>query len=278
LTRVTGKTENPPKTGGPENPPAGGASSPAFELEGVFLSFWEKKVLRGMDLVLEKGGKLSLVGESSCGKSTVLKVIAGLLPPDSGTVRLFSEKLGDLSLGKLEKLRRGVGMQFQAGALFDSMSVRENLVLAVSEGYRGRRRAPGKKTEEEIMSLLDRVGLKRAASRNPAGLSGGMRKRAAIARALIVRPELAMFDEPTAGLDPLTGGSIIKLLNELAEDIGAAMLLTTTDLDAARRFSDDIAIMKDGVILARGTLEDHLNSPDPYLKKFTGRLAKLKKL
>jgi phospholipid/cholesterol/gamma-HCH transport system ATP-binding protein len=246
-------------------------------LEGVSLAFGEKSILRDLSLSLEEETKISLVGESSCGKSTVLKVIVGLIPPDQGTVRLFGENLKGLRLTKLEKLRRRVGMQFQAGALFDSVSVRQNLALAISESSRGQGHRARKAEDDEIMDLLDRVGLKKAALQNPSSLSGGMRKRAAIARALAVHPELAIFDEPTAGLDPLTSSSIIKLLKELSLNLKAAMLLTTTDLDVARRFSDDIAILHEGKIYARGTLEDHLQSQDPYVKRFTERLAKLKK-
>jgi phospholipid/cholesterol/gamma-HCH transport system ATP-binding protein len=248
----------------------------AISLEGVSLSFGDKPILHDLSFSLETEAKLSLVGESSCGKSTVLKVIVGLIFPDQGTVRLFGEELKGLRLTKLEKLRRRVGMQFQAGALFDSVNVRENLALAISESSRGQGHRARKANDSEIMDILDRVGLKKAALQNPSSLSGGMRKRAAIARALVVRPELAIFDEPTAGLDPLTSASIIKLLKELSLDLRAAMLLTTTDLDVARRFSDDIAILHEGKIHARGSLKDHLQSRDPYVRRFTERFAKLK--
>jgi phospholipid/cholesterol/gamma-HCH transport system ATP-binding protein len=248
-----------------------------FELNKVSLSFGEKKILDGFDLSLPPQVRLSLIGESSCGKSTVLKLIVGLLTPDSGIVKLFGENILSLRLTKLEKLRRRVGMQFQAGALFDSMNVSQNLALAVSESSRGQGNRARKATNEEIIDILGKVGLSHAVLQNPASLSGGMRKRAALARAIIVHPELALFDEPTAGLDPLTSGSIISLLRELSKNLGATMLLTTTDLEVARRFSDDIAIMRNGKIFARGTLADHLNNPDPYIKHFTERFAKLKK-
>jgi phospholipid/cholesterol/gamma-HCH transport system ATP-binding protein len=250
---------------------------PAVELRDVRLSFGEKPVLDGFSLKVPPGSKISVVGESSCGKSSLFKIIVGLIPPDSGTALLFGKDIAKIHLRERERLRRRVGMQFQAGALFDSMDVRLNLELASAESSRGGhgdRARPASKAD--ILSLLDRVGLKQAAYLNPSSLSGGMRKRAAIARALIVRPELALFDEPTAGLDPITSASIIRLLNELASGSKAAMLLATTDLDVARRFSRDIVIMHDGGIRARGSVEDHLASEDPYIKRFLSRFHRLK--
>jgi phospholipid/cholesterol/gamma-HCH transport system ATP-binding protein len=246
------------------------------ELEGVRLSYGDKVVLDGFSISVAKGSKISIIGESSCGKSSLLKVMVGLVRPDSGKARLFGKDLSRPSLRELEKLRRRVGMQFQAGALFDSLDVQNNLSLASEESCRGGRGTPA--GANEILDMLERVGLKRSALQNPASLSGGMRKRAAIARALIVNPELALFDEPTAGLDPLTSASIIRLLNELSADLGAAMLLATTDLDVARRFSGDIVIMHEGKIRARGSVEDHLASEDPYIQKFLSRYNRLKAL
>ncbi|MDR3154675.1 MAG: ATP-binding cassette domain-containing protein [Deltaproteobacteria bacterium] len=254
--------------------PAPGA--PAVELSDVKLSFGGKAVLDGFSLAVPPGSKISIIGESSCGKSSLFKVMVGLIPPDSGKAKLFGKDLGAIHLKERERLRRRVGMQFQAGALFDSLDVMRNLELASLESCRGGR---GKTASPSaILALLDRVGLGRAAGQGPSSLSGGMRKRAAIARALIVKPELALFDEPTAGLDPLTSASIIRLLNELSADLGAAMLLATTDLDVARRFSRDIVIIHEGKLKARGSVEDHLASPDPYIRKFLSRYNRLKAL
>jgi phospholipid/cholesterol/gamma-HCH transport system ATP-binding protein len=243
------------------------------ELVDISLSFGGKPVLDGFSLTVPPGAKLSVVGESSCGKSSLFKVMVGLVSPDSGQARLFGKDLTKPSLRELEKLRRRVGMQFQAGALFDSLDVLRNLSLASLESTRGGRGSPA--GTDAILDMLDRVGLKPAALQNPASLSGGMRKRAAIARALIVNPELALFDEPTAGLDPITSASIIRLLNSLSADLGAAMLLATTDLDVARRFSRDIIIMHEGKIRARGSVDDHLASSDPYIKRFLSRFNRL---
>ncbi|MDR2612380.1 MAG: ATP-binding cassette domain-containing protein [Deltaproteobacteria bacterium] len=255
---------------------AGRKAVPPVELEGVKLSFGIKRILDGFSLAIPPGAKISIVGESSCGKSSLFKVMVGLLPPDAGKARLFGMDLSRTSAREVERLRRNVGMQFQAGALFDSLDVAHNLELASLESSRGGHGRPA--TESRILGMLDRVGLRKAARQSPASLSGGMRKRAAIARALIVDPELALFDEPTAGLDPLTSASIIGLLNDLSADLGAAMLLATTDLDVARRFSQDIIVMHEGRIRARGNVDDHLASEDPYIRRFLSRFNRLKAL
>ncbi|MDR1080362.1 MAG: ATP-binding cassette domain-containing protein [Deltaproteobacteria bacterium] len=273
----SGKTRTAPgsaRPSKPRKPKPGSPGIPAVELEDIRLSFGNNAVLDGFSLSVPPGTKISVVGESSCGKSSLFKVMVGLLRPDSGRARLFGKDLTKPSLRELEKLRRMVGMQFQAGALFDSLDVLRNLSLASLESTRGGRGRPA--GSADILDMLDRVGLKTAAFQNPSSLSGGMRKRAAIARALIVNPELALFDEPTAGLDPLTSASIIRLLNSLSADLGAAMLLATTDLDVARRFSRDIVIMHEGKIRARGSVDDHLSSRDPYIVRFLSRFNRLK--
>jgi phospholipid/cholesterol/gamma-HCH transport system ATP-binding protein len=252
-------------------------SPSVVDLVNVSLSFDTKKILDNFNLSVPKGAKLSIMGESSSGKSSLLKIILGILAPDTGKIYLFGQNLQKLHHREREKLRRRVGMQFQAGALFDSMNVEENLVLASYESSRGREKMDFSQLNKDIHDLLEKVGLARAAKQNPSSLSGGMRKRAAIARALIVKPELAIFDEPTAGLDPLTSSSIIHLLNALSEELGGTMLLATTDVDVARRFSSDILILHQGKTWARGTLENHLANPDPYIAKFLKRFTKLKK-
>jgi phospholipid/cholesterol/gamma-HCH transport system ATP-binding protein len=160
-------------------------------------------------------------------------------------------------------------MQFQAGALFDSVTVGMNLMLASREGVRGRNLKPvGKR---EIAQRLEAVGLGHAENLKPSQLSGGMRKRAALARALVASPDLALFDEPTAGLDPVTASLIINLLNSLAKTGQAAMILATSDVDVARRFSDDLALVHQGRVRLRGSWEDFSKSEDPYIVKFLSR-------
>jgi phospholipid/cholesterol/gamma-HCH transport system ATP-binding protein len=245
------------------------AAPPAAERIGACLSFGSKVILDGLSLSVPPGTKLSLVGESSCGKSTILKVMAGLTLPDKGGVRLFGQDPSGIGRGELDRLRRRVGMQFQAGALFDSMTVGENLLLASQECGRGRDLPPLRRPE--ITRRLEQVGLGHAADLKPSQLSGGMRKRAALARALVADPDLAIFDEPTAGLDPITASLIINLLNSLAESGRAAMILATTDVDVARRFSDDLALIHLGRIHARGSWSSFVSSSDPYVVRYLSR-------
>jgi phospholipid/cholesterol/gamma-HCH transport system ATP-binding protein len=244
---------------------------PISSLENVGLSFGERTILQGLNLDLLPGHKVALMGESSSGKSTILKILVGLIKPDCGDVYLFGEDLNKIPNHRKTILRRRIGMQFQAGALFDSSSVYLNLLLASQESTRGDPdRQPA--SREEILEMLAQVGLKEAAQRIPASLSGGMRKRAALARALIVQPQLAIFDEPTAGLDPQTSSLIINLLNSLAEKSQAARILATADPAVARRFAEDIVLIKDGAVYARGSLTDLENQADPYIEKFLYRL------
>ncbi|MDR1165091.1 MAG: ATP-binding cassette domain-containing protein [Deltaproteobacteria bacterium] len=255
---------------------ATGATVPVAELRNASLAFGSKVILANFSLAIPAGRKISVVGESSSGKSSLLKVLIGLIPPDRGELYLFGRDFRKIHLRDREKIRRRVGTQFQAGALFDSMNVRENLSLAKYESSRGRQKVDPRSLSGEIQDLLSAVGLGKAGLLNPASLSGGMRKRAAIARALIGNPELAVFDEPTAGLDPLTSGAIIHLLNSLSRDSGAAMVLATSDVDIARRFSEDIVIFHQGRIWARGSLDEHLASPDPYIQRFLARHKRLR--
>jgi phospholipid/cholesterol/gamma-HCH transport system ATP-binding protein len=244
---------------------------PVAAFTNVSLSLGDRLILDDFSLTLPPGSKTALLGESSCGKSVALKTLVGLFAPQAGQVFLFGQDLAKASQKNLATLRRGIGMQFQAGALFDSVSVRLNLALASSESSRGD--AQGRAaSDKEILGLLDQVGLREAAERQPASLSGGMRKRAALARALIANPKLAIFDEPTAGLDPQTSSRIINLLNSLAEASEAAMLLATADPDVARRFTENIALMKNGRVYAQGSLTDLRALGDPYVDRFLSRL------
>ncbi|MDR0549629.1 MAG: ATP-binding cassette domain-containing protein [Deltaproteobacteria bacterium] len=245
-------------------------------LVDVRLNLGGRQILDGLTLDLTEGSKTALLGESSCGKSVALKTLVGLFAPQEGQVFLFGEELATTNRQTLTALRRRLGMQFQAGALFDSTSVRLNLVMASEESFRGDGR---KKTalSEAIIDLLNQVGLKEAAELFPASLSGGMRKRVALARVLIGDPELAIFDEPTAGLDPQTSSRIINLLNDLAQKSQAAMILATTDPDVARRFTENILLMKDGRIYAQGSLKTLKELGDPYIDHYFSRLPKTEK-
>ncbi len=246
--------------------------TPAIELKDVHVSLGGKKILSGFSLKVAAGEKLSLVGESSSGKSTLLKVLVGLVKPEAGEVRIFGRNLKDLSGRELRLLRQRVGMQFQSGALFDSMSVIENLMLARRESAKTRAELAAADEREAPLKLLARVGLAKAADRPPHALSGGMRKRAALARAIATNPDLAIFDEPTAGLDPVTSRRIIDLIQSVSAQSGAAMILATTDVQVARHFSPNLVILNEGRMWAGDSIDRLQESEDPFTRKLLSRL------
>jgi phospholipid/cholesterol/gamma-HCH transport system ATP-binding protein len=244
-------------------------SQPVSEVKEACLNFGPKVILDNFSLTLEPGSKVSLFGESSCGKSTALKLLVGLMAPDRGQVKLFGRDLANSNHRELDRLRRRVGMQFQAGALFDSLTVGRNILLAYQECSRGRNLKPI--SSKEIVKKLEEVGLGHTANLKPSQLSGGMKKRAALARALIASPDLAVFDEPTAGLDPVTASHIINFLTTLASSTKAALILAPTDIDVARRFSDDLALLHQGRLYLRGSLKTFTDSTDPYVVGYLSR-------
>jgi phospholipid/cholesterol/gamma-HCH transport system ATP-binding protein len=248
---------------------------PVIELREVEVAFGSHKVLDGFSLRVEAGEKLSLVGESSSGKSTLLKVMAGLIRPDRGSVKLFGKDLVKLADSEMRQLRQRIGMQFQSGALFDSMTVLENLMLARRECARDDAARRAAEDSTGPMKLLAAVGLSKAAGRAPFQLSGGMRKRAALARAITTNPELAIFDEPTAGLDPVTSRRIINLIQTVSARSGAAMIMATTDVQVARHFSPELLILHQGRLKAQGSIDQLQSGADAFVRKLLSRLIQL---
>lgn len=248
------------------------AESPAVELEEVSVSFDGRLILNRFSIRIFGGEKLSLVGESSSGKSTLLKIITGLIRPDSGRVRVFGQDLATASARELRKVRQRIGMQFQSGALFDSMSVIENLKLARRECARDEKARLAADDREPPLKLLAAVGLASSADKAPFELSGGMRKRAALARAITTDPNLAIFDEPTAGLDPVTSSRIINLIKSVSARSGAAMILATTDIQVARYFSPELIILNQGRLWAHDSIENLRRGSDDFTHKLLNRL------
>ena len=247
-------------------------SPPIIELQDIEVSFGTKKILDGFSLVVNQGERLSLVGESSSGKSTLLKVMVGLIKPHRGLVKLFGKNINTLSTSDLGRLRQRIGMQFQSSALFDSMSILENLKLARRESAttEAQRRAAGDR--EEPSELLISVGLAGAIDRQPFELSGGMRKRAALARALTTTPDIAFFDDPTAGLDPVSSRRIIDIIKNSSTNHGTTMLLSTTDVMVAYHFSQELVILNQGRMWARDSIETLHLSTDQFVQSFLSRI------
>lgn len=248
-------------------------NQPIIELKDIEIAFGTKKVLDGFNLLVRAGVKLSVVGESSSGKSTLLKIIVGLITQSRGSVKIFGRDLAGLSNSEMNRIRQRMSMQFQSGALFDSMSIIENLKLARRESAHNPAAVKAAKDSDPPLELLVSVGLGSAADRYPFELSGGMRKRAALARALSTEPEIAIFDEPTAGLDPVTSRRIINLIKGSSARSGAVMILATTDVQVARHFSPNMVIMHQGRVRASGNIKKLQASEDEFVQKLLSRQA-----
>ncbi len=239
------------------------ASAPILELRNVHKGFGDNQVLRGVDLMVAPGQSLVIIGGSGTGKSVTIKCALGLMAPDQGDV-LFDGKLVD---GKhaIEAARRRTGMLFQGGALFDSLTVWENVAFALI--YRdGASRADAKQRAIETLAKV-RLGAT-AADLRPAELSGGMQKRVALARAIIAKPELIFFDEPTTGLDPITADAVNSLIVEQVKALGAAAVSITHDMASVRKIADEVAMLHEGRIIWRGPVSALDKSGSPHVEQF----------
>jgi phospholipid/cholesterol/gamma-HCH transport system ATP-binding protein len=236
----------------------------SIELRDLHKAFGPKNILRGFTLNVEDGETLSLVGFSGAGKSVTLKHIVGLLRPDSGSVRVDDLEVPDLALEDLYELRRKVGYVFQFAALFDSMTIAENLAMGL--------RKQGGMSEDEIRDRIHEslglVELEGFEERFPAELSGGQRKRAGLARAIAFRPKYLLYDEPTSGLDPVTTTVIDRLIAKMKDELGVTSLVITHDMSSAYRVSDRIAMLFEGRVLEVGTPDEIRATENPIVKGF----------
>lgn len=231
-------------------------------------AFGENQVLRGVDLTIEKGETLAIIGRSGCGKSVLLKHIVGLLEPDEGFVEIDGERIDAGSKSALYNIRRRFGFLFQGAALFDSLTVEENVSLPLVENGVG---LSDRELEKKVAEKLELVGLPGAEHLKPAELSGGMKKRIGLARALITDPEYILYDEPTTGLDPIMSDSIDGLIKELSDKLSVTSIVVTHDMFSVKNVADRIAMMYDGRIYFEGTGEDLLNSSDKVIRNFIKR-------
>jgi phospholipid/cholesterol/gamma-HCH transport system ATP-binding protein len=235
-----------------------------LEMRGIRKSFGSNEVLRGVDLDIYRGETLALLGGSGGGKSVLMKHMVGLLQPDEGTVTFEGKLISGCDERQLSWVRRKISMMFQSGALFDSMTVRDNIAFPLREG--------GLKDEVEIdrrvREALEIVKLPGQEDKMPSDLSGGMRKRVALARAVVEKPCCVLYDEPHAGLDPVTGDSIDHLIKALARDHGITNVVITHEIRSVFRIATRIIFMKDGQIYWEGTGDELKASQDPVLKNF----------
>lgn len=228
-------------------------------------SFGEKKVLKDVNLELKEKENLVIIGKSGTGKSVLIKCMVGLIPPDDGEINILGLDVSHLDSKQLNKLRLQVGFSFQGSALYDSMTVQENLEFPLK---RNLHIFDQKKLNEMVKEALEDVGLAKAANQFPAELSGGMKKRIGIARTLILRPKIMLYDEPTAGLDPITSSEINELILEVREKYNTSSIVITHDISCARTTGDRLIALVDGVNKVEGTFDEVKRSDDPEVKPF----------
>lgn len=236
----------------------------ALEIEHLNVSFGNNNVLKDITLELGNGENLVVLGKSGSGKSVLIKCLTGLIEPDEGTIIIQGENIAGLTNDKLNLLRKKIGFLFQGAALYDSMTIRENLEFPLL--------GMNAKPEEEINFLvteaLQNVGLLEAIDKMPSELSGGMRKRIGLARTLILKPEIMLYDEPTTGLDPITSREISKLILEVQKKYNTSSIIITHDMECARITGNRIFIIKDGLCAAQGNFEELRNSEDKWIRSF----------
>ncbi len=235
----------------------------AIELVGVWKTFGREPVLRGVDLRVEVGETCVVLGKSGSGKTVLLKIVEGLMKADAGLVRVLGEDLSRMDEKTLRRFRLNLGILFQAGALFDGLSVFENVAFPLQEHSPLTR----EEVKDRVFSLLRRLGLEDAANALPSQLSGGMRKRVAFARAVVTGPKLLLYDEPTAGLDPLTTEYVAEVIREGKRN-HVTSLLITHDLPSAFSLADNIALLHEGQLVARGPPDAFRASSHPAVREF----------
>ncbi|HEX2901194.1 MAG TPA: ATP-binding cassette domain-containing protein [Bacteroidia bacterium] len=234
-------------------------------IKDLYKSFGELDVLTGVNLNVYKGENVAVLGKSGTGKSVLIKIIVGLLKPDSGEVVVLGQRVDQLKEKDLNALRLRIGFSFQNSALYDSMNIRQNLEFPLKMNRKNLSKSEVALAVEEV---LEAVGLKDKINEMPADLSGGQRKRIGIARTLILKPEIMLYDEPTAGLDPITCSEINNLINEVQERYNTSSIIITHDLTCAKETGDRVAMLLGGKFTGIGKFEDVFDTDDEQIKSF----------
>lgn len=236
-----------------------------ISIRDLYKSFGDNQVLQGVNLDVHKGENVVVLGRSGTGKSVLIKIIVRLLQQDSGQVNVLGQEVEELDHDGLRELRLKVGFCFQHGALYDSMTICENLAFPLERNEPGMTR---EQRNKRIDGVLEAVGLSHTRDQMPSELSGGQRKRIGIARTLILRPDIMLYDEPTAGLDPITCTEINNLINEVQRRFKTSSIIITHDLTCAKATGDNIAVMKNGKFIVKGTFDEVFRDNDELIREF----------
>lgn len=247
------------------NKPSNNNQDVVISIKGLKKSFGNLVVLNGIDIDILKGENIAVLGRSGSGKSVLIKIISGLLNPDSGTVKVLGQEVDKISAKELQELRLKIGFSFQSSALYDSMTVRENLAFPL---VRNKRELSTKEVNKAIESVLNDVGLPKTINQMPSELSGGQKKRIGIARTLILKPEIMLYDEPTSGLDPITCIEINNLIVQVQQEYKTSSIIITHDLTCAKATSNKVAILKEGKFLIIGPFDEVFSSKDTNVMAF----------
>jgi phospholipid/cholesterol/gamma-HCH transport system ATP-binding protein len=241
------------------------AEGPMIEINNLRKGFGAQDVLTNVSLRLFPGENLVVLGKSGSGKSVLIKCIVRLLDPDAGTIEVLGTEVNSLDKKELGELRKKIGFLFQSGALYDSMSVRQNLEFPLR---RIKKNMTKKEIDDKIHEALKNVGLESALDKMPSQLSGGMRKRISLARTIVVDPVIMLYDEPTTGLDPVTSDEISALINSVQKKYKTSSIIITHDIECALTTADRVIMLRDGEVYAEGKIDDFQNSTDPLIKSF----------
>lgn len=238
---------------------------PVIDIQGLYKSFGKNEILKGVDISVKKGENLVVLGKSGSGKSVTIKCLVGLVDADEGEIKVFDTDITKLDNAELNAIRIRIGFLFQNSALYDSMSVRQNLEFPLK---RHSKNLGHKEVDAAVTDALESVGLAEAIDKMPSELSGGMRKRIGLARTLILNPEIILYDEPTTGLDTITSREISELILALQKKYKTTSIIITHDMACAKLTSDRVIILKEGVIGAEGTYEELEKSEDEWVRSF----------
>jgi phospholipid/cholesterol/gamma-HCH transport system ATP-binding protein len=243
----------------------GRGDAPVVVVEDLYKSFGTQRVLNGISLAVKRGETLAVLGRSGTGKSVLLRLVIGLEKPDSGSIRIHGQDISGLALDQLGEIRKKMGFLFQHAALYDSLTVEQNVAFPLQHHRKGMSKS---ENQDRVNALLVEVGMQDAIAKMPSDISGGMQKRVGLARALALEPDILLLDEPTAGLDPISSGEIDDLVLKLQEEHHMASIVVTHDLHSAKTIADRLALLNEGNVVIEGSFEELQKSDIAFVREF----------